>query len=63
MLTVVIAMFVIVLLAVVVVLYAAYPARGRRLPGPPWLADAMEKATGAMPTLDAEEERDWSLHR
>jgi hypothetical protein len=62
-LTVVIAMLVILLLAAAVVLYAAYPARGQRPPVVPWLGEAMERAADAVPTLDPEQEHDWSLHR
>lgn len=63
MLTVVIVMFVILLLAAAVVLYAAYPARGERPPVVPWLGEAVERAAEAVPTLDAEQEHDWSLLR
>lgn len=55
------AMLVILLLAGLVVVYAAYPARGRKPPYAPWLGDAMEKAADALPTLESEEPRDWSL--
>jgi hypothetical protein len=62
-LVLVIAMLVILLLAAGVVLYAAYPARGERPPVAPWLGEAVERAADAVPTLDAERDHDWSLHR
>lgn len=61
MLLILIAMLVILLLAGLVVLYAAYPARGEKTPYAPWVGEAMGKATDALPTLEAEEHRDWSL--
>ena len=61
MLLIVIAMFVILLLAGLVVVYAAYPARGEKTPYVPWVGEAMEKAVDAMPTLEEDEQRDWSL--
>jgi hypothetical protein len=63
MLMIVVAMLIILLLAGLVVVYAAYPARGEKPPYAPWLGEAMEKATDALPTLETEEHRDWSLHR
>ena len=63
MLTIVIAMLVILLLAAAVVVYVAYPARGQETPYVPWVGEAMVKAADALPTLDAEESRDWSLRR
>jgi hypothetical protein len=63
MLLIVIAMLLILVLAGLVVVYAAYPGRGQKTPYAPWLGDAMEKAADALPTLEAEEQRDWSLRR
>ena len=63
MLTVITAMIVILLFAAAVVLYAAYPARGERPPLVPWLGEAVERAAEAVPTLDAEQDHDWSLRR
>jgi hypothetical protein len=63
MLTIIIVMFVILMFAAAVVLYAAYPGRGERPPVVPWLGEAVERAAGAVPTLDAEQDRDWSLRR
>jgi hypothetical protein len=53
-LSIVIAMFVILLLAGAVVLYVAFPHRGEDVPGVPWVGEAMGKAVGAVPTLDEE---------
>lgn len=39
-----------VIVAAGVVVYAAYPQRGRRLPVAPWLGDAMGRAVEALPT-------------
>ena len=63
MLTITIAMIIILLFAAGVVVYAAYPARGQKTPYVPWVGEAMERAADAMPTLDAEESKDWSLRR
>jgi len=61
MLTIIIAMLVILLLAAAIVVYVAYPARGRETPYVPWVGEAMEKAAEALPTLDAEDKHDFSL--
>ena len=63
MLLIVVAMLLILLIAGLIVVYAAYPARGERTPYVPWLGETMEKAVEAMPTLEAEERPDWSLRR
>ena len=63
MLTIAFAMLVILLLAGGVVVYAAYPARGHKTPYVPWVGEAMEKAADAMPTLEPEASKDWSLRR
>jgi len=55
-----IAMLVILALAGLVLLYAAFPHRGETVPGAPWLGDAMERATDAAPLLEADEEHVWS---
>lgn len=55
MLFVVIAMLVVVLVAAAVVVFVAYPHRGEELPVLPALGDAMARAAGAAPVLDAEE--------
>jgi hypothetical protein len=59
-LVIALAMLVILVLAGLVVTYAAYPHRGEELPAAPWLGDAMAKAVDAAPTLPGEpaDERD-----
>lgn len=61
MLMIVIAMLLILAIAGLIVVYAAFPGRGHKTPYAPWLGDAMEKAVDRMPTLEAEQERDFSL--
>lgn len=58
-------MLVILAVAGVVVLYAAYPHRGERLPALPWLGDAMSRAADSVPTVEPEtsEERPSAFHR
>ena len=60
MLLIVIAMLVILALAALVLVYAAFPHRGETVPGVPWLGDAMERATDAAPLLEADNENVWS---
>lgn len=60
MLLITIAMFVILALAGLVLLYAAFPHRGETVPGAPWLGDAMERAADAAPLLEADEAHIWS---
>jgi hypothetical protein len=50
--SVVVIMIVVLLVAVGVVLYAAYPARHQKVPGVPWLGEAVEQLSDAVPTLD-----------
>lgn len=45
------AMIVIVALAGLVIVYAAYPHRGEKMPRMTWLGEAMERAVDAAPTL------------
>jgi hypothetical protein len=59
-LLIVIAMLVILALAALVLVYAAFPHRGETVPGVPWLGDAMERATEAAPLLEADNENVWS---
>jgi hypothetical protein len=58
-----VSMLVIVVLAALVLVYAAFPHRGEAVPGAPWLGDAMERATDAAPVLDGEDDQAWSPHR
>ena len=60
MLLISIAMFVILALAGLVLVYAAFPHRGETVPGAPWLGDAMERATDAAPVLEADEDNAWT---
>jgi hypothetical protein len=53
-LVIALAMLVILVLAALVVTYAAYPHRGEEVPAAPWLGDAMTKAAEAAPTIDGE---------
>ena len=54
MLVIALAMLVILVLAALVVTYAAYPHRGEEVPAAPWLGDAMTKAAEAAPTIEGE---------
>lgn len=58
MLFVVIAMILIVLVAAVVVVFAAYPHRGEDLPMLPALGEAMARAAEAAPVLEPEDAED-----
>lgn len=55
------AMLVILALAALVLVYAAFPDRGESVPGVPWLGDAMERAAEAAPLVDGTPEETWSL--
>lgn len=62
MLPILIAMLVILALAGLVLVYAAFPHRGEQVPAVPWLGEAMERASDALPVLEAEpEQQDWTL--
>lgn len=65
MLYLIVVMLVILAIAGAVVLYAAYPHRGERLPAAPWLGDAMSRAVDSLPTVEPEatEERSSTFHR
>jgi hypothetical protein len=58
-----IAMLVILVLAGLVLVYAAFPHRGETVPGAPWLGDAMERATDAAPLIESDEDEAWSIHQ
>jgi len=49
---IVIVMIMILVIAAIVVVYVAYPHRGKDLPGAPWLSDAMSRGVDALPTVD-----------
>jgi len=46
------AMLAIVALASLVVVYVAYPYRGRRVPKAGWVGDTMQRGVEMLPTLD-----------
>ena len=52
MISVLLAMFAIVVLAGLVVVYVAYPHRGEDVPNAPWVGDVMRKGVRKLPTLD-----------
>ena len=51
------AMLLIMVLAAVVVVYAAYPHRGLDVPRYPWVGELMRKGVRALPTVDNRRER------
>ena len=51
MLWVALTMLLILVLAAVVAVYAAYTHRGAAIPAVPWVGDALERAVSAVPTL------------
>jgi hypothetical protein len=55
-----VALLVILALAGLVLVYAAFPHRGETVPGLPWLGDAMERAAEAAPVLETSDEEAWS---
>jgi hypothetical protein len=56
-LVVLLAMLGIVLLAIVVVVYVAYPHRGHEVPSAPWIGQAMRRGVDRLPTLDNQDSR------
>ncbi|MGA8209629.1 MAG: hypothetical protein WB441_16030 [Nocardioidaceae bacterium] len=52
MIPILLAMFCIVALASLVVVYVAYPHRGHEVPSAPWVGDAMRRGVAMLPTLD-----------
>jgi hypothetical protein len=63
MLSVVLAMFVILLLAATVVVYVAFPRRGEEVPNVPWVGDALRRGVEALPTLDNQRVRQHQHRR
>ena len=51
----VLAMLAIIVVAVLVVTYVAFPHRGEEVPHASWLGDAMSKGVDALPTLEDDE--------
>jgi hypothetical protein len=47
-----VAMLGILLLAVLVVVYVAYPHRGQEVPNAPWVGDLMRRGAERLPTLE-----------
>jgi hypothetical protein len=62
-LSIVIVMIVILVLAGVVLAYAAWPARGEEVPGAPWLGEALEKVADAAPLVEDDEDNEPVPHR
>ncbi len=58
MLWMLVALFLILVVAGLVVLYVAYPHRGEEMPVVPAFGDAMRYAADAIPRLDADEVRE-----
>ncbi len=52
MIPVLVSMLGIVLVAGLVVVYVAFPHRGRQVPNAPWLGRAMRSGVARLPTLD-----------
>jgi len=56
-----VSMLVIVVLAVLVVAFVAYPHRGVQIPGASWLGNSMNRAVDVLPTLDNTADEDDAL--
>lgn len=52
---IVVAMLACLFVAGAVIFYVAYPHRGEKVPGVPWLGEALEKAADAAPVLEEHE--------
>jgi hypothetical protein len=50
-------MLVILVLALAVVAFVAYPRNGERVPAAPWLGSALEKAVRSLPTVSEHQRR------
>jgi hypothetical protein len=48
------AMLLIIAVAVLVVVYVAYPHRGQEMPNAPWVGEALKRTVDAVPTLEGE---------
>ena len=48
---VLVTMSIVLVVAVLALVYAAFPHRGESLPGAPWLSDVMERASDAVPVV------------
>lgn len=49
---IVVTMLVVLAIAGAALFFAAYPGRGEKVPGVPWLGDALERAADAVPTIE-----------
>ncbi len=54
MLFILLAMLLIIAVAVLVVVYVAYPHRGQEMPNAPWVGEALKRTVDAVPTLEGE---------
>jgi hypothetical protein len=54
-------MLVIIVLAALVLVYAAFPHRGVDVPAAPWLGQAMERASDALPVVEPDDDDAWSI--
>jgi hypothetical protein len=63
MLFILVTMLVILVMAALVLVYAAFPHRGKQVPAAPWLGDAMERASDALPVVEQEDENVWLPRR
>lgn len=52
MLVIALVMLVILVVAALVVTFAAFPHRGEEVPNAPWVGEAMRKGVNLLPTLD-----------
>jgi hypothetical protein len=58
MLGILLIMGLILVLAAAIVVYVAFPRRGRDVPHAPWVGDVMRQGVQALPTLDNQRERE-----
>ncbi len=64
MLLIIVTMLVILVLAGLVLVYAAFPHRGEKIPAAPWLGDALERATDKVPTIKSDDDGEgWAFRR
>lgn len=55
MIVVLVAMSIVMVVAVAALAFAAFPHRGRAVPGAPWLDDLVQRATDAVPLVGDDE--------
>jgi hypothetical protein len=56
------AMVVIIAVAVLVVVYVAYPHRGEEVPNAPWVGEALKRTVDAVPTIEGEGDKPSNEH-